>query len=134
MVRISVLARKFRSEDQKLKKKVFSAKSEALSCRSLVFFVLRDFTHPWESISSILGDTGSEMHSSGTGLLLSFEAQPSLGGTYFSLGGGQCLRGTSSDLAGTAPKCPLWRRAAKLHFTDLYSKHRHLLFFDWSEQ
>ena len=52
-----------------------------------------------------LGGVHPEMHSSGTGLLLSFGTQPSLGG-YTS-----CLGGTNSDLGGHGPEMPPWRRA-----------------------
>ena len=56
-------------------------------------------------MTSILGVSGPELHSSGTESVTSFGAQSSLGGTFLVLGG------TSSDLGDTAPKYPPWRRA-----------------------
>ena len=54
---ISVLALKFRGEDQK---KGFSAKSYALSWRSLVFFVLEgDFTNAWAGAQAVFGGGGT---------------------------------------------------------------------------
>ena len=63
MVRISVLASKFKCEDQKTS----SAQNQALCWRSLVFFVLkRDLTHAWGAQAVLGRGTGPEMHSSGT--------------------------------------------------------------------
>ena len=57
--------------------------------------------------TSILGVSGLEVHSSGTKPDTFFGAKSSLGRDQFSFGG----RGTSGDLGGTAPECPLWHRA-----------------------
>ena len=56
--------------------------------------------------TSILGVSGLELHSSSTKPVNFF------GGTVLSWGGhNHRLGGTSSDLGGTAPECPLWRWA-----------------------
>ena len=60
-------------------------------------------------IPSILGVSGLELHFSGTKPVTFFGTQTSLGGTIF------VWAGTSSDLGGTAPKCPPWRRAWLRH-------------------
>ena len=56
-------------------------------------------------ITSSLGVSGLELHSSSTKPVNFFGAQSSLEGAQFSFGG------KSSDLGGTAPECPPWRRA-----------------------
>ena len=99
MVRISLLAHKFRGEDQK-KKKRSSVRNHKLSLH------VHSSVSSWNEILLTLSgaqavfwrSTGSEMHSSGFGLLLSFGAQSSLGGT-------------SSDLGENGPEIPPWRRA-----------------------
>ena len=95
VVRISALAHKFKSKDQKLKK-IFGAKSLASSWRTLVFFVReRDFTHAWKGTSSILRGHRPR------------NALPWHRAGYFLLGHNSRLGGTSSDFGGsTAPKCP----------------------------
>ena len=64
-------------------------------------------------ITSILGVSGLELHFSGTEPVTFFRAQSSLGGHNF------CLGDTSSDLGGTAPKCPPLR-LAYCKFTVIY--------------
>ena len=64
-------------------------------------------------ITSILGVSGLELHSSDTEPVTFFWAQSSLGGHN------SCLGGTSSNLGGTAPDCPPWRRAC-CNFTTIY--------------
>ena len=56
-------------------------------------------------ITSILGVLGLELHCSGTESVTFFWAQSLL------VGHNSCLGGTSSDMEGTVPKCPPWRRA-----------------------
>ena len=88
MVRISVLAHKFRDGDQK---KGFR---RAFTC---VF-------HFGTKLRSRLGSTGPKMHSSGSGLLLSFVAHFSLGGAHFSLGGHkQWFGGHGPEMPPVAP-------------------------------
>ena len=67
-------------------------------------------------IPSISGVSGLELHFSGTEPVTFFGAQTSLG-AQFLFGEVQAViwGGTSSDLQGTAPKRPPWRRAWLRH-------------------
>ena len=83
MVQISVLAHNFSGEE---KKDLWHAFTRVFRPGTKLYSRLG-------STSSILWGKGLKMHSSGTGLLLSFATQSSLGGTFLAQG-------------GTAPKCP----------------------------
>ena len=85
VVRISVLAHRFRDEDKKkgLHREILGF----VVLFTRVFVLERKFTHAWGDTSSILGGTGPKSTPVAPGLLLCFGAQSPLGRAHFSIGG-----------------------------------------------